>query len=633
MQEARYRARVLTRYFVITYAAMLVNTSSFLRETQFDGYFATVFAWAVYLTYSSVYLLPVFLPLLLLNRLLDRGGPKGLSEKSERRRTRIVLSLAVAGFALVQLLIMSDVLIFRTYGFHFNGFLLNLIITPGGIGALEMGTSTILAIVLLILGFVALQAILLLVVLGLGRLRRFWEIALSRRVLACVAILILGLALFQGVAYGVSDLRDYAPVLAASTAFPLYAPVPFDKIGGSLGLTEPRHDPLSVKIDARHFAYPLRPIVRNHATQAPNIVWIVSESWRADMVDPDIMPTTYAFAKKSAWFRRHYSSGNETRMGMYGLFYGLHGTYWFPCIREKRAPVVMDVLRDAGYQTDIRTGAQFRYPEFDRTVFVNIPRSELHEGCGQVTWESDRDRVTELVERIDHRDRTRPFMSFMFFDSPHAQYSFSEACAIRKPYLKDVNYVTIGEQNIELIKNRYINSCNQLDVGIGRILHCLEANGLMDSTIVIITADHGEEFMEKGRWGHGSTFSEEQIHVPLILWVPGQPPREVARMTSHVDIAPTLLRLLGVTNPPSDYSLGIDLLGPESREYAVVSNWDCAVYVDSQYKVILPVRTERYIQQRVTTRDDVPVKDQDVICAGHKEPLQQVARELQQFSR
>jgi hypothetical protein len=55
--------------------------------------------------------------------------------------------------------------------------------------------------------------------------------------------------------------------------------------------------------------------------------------------------------------------------------------------------------------------------------------------------------------------------------------------------------------------------------------------------------------------------------------------------------------------------------------------------VDSQYKVILPVRTERYIQQRVTTRDDAPVKSQDAICAGLKEPLQHVARELQQFSR
>jgi membrane-anchored protein YejM (alkaline phosphatase superfamily) len=100
-----------------------------------------------------------------------------------------------------------------------------------------------------------------------------------------------------------------------------------------------------------------------------------------------------------------------------------------------------------------------------------------------------------------------------------------------------------------------------------------------------------------------------------------------------VDIAPTLLRLLGVRNPVSDYSVGIDLLGPEPREYAVVCNWDCAVYVGSDFKAILPVRTERYIPQRVTTHDDVPVQDQDGFYASHKRQLQQIAQNLQEFSR
>ncbi len=636
MHEAPYRRRILTRYFVVSYLAMLVNASAFLRVVKIDGLFAFFFSCAVDLTYSLVYLLPVFLPLLFVNWLLGRRRTVPTA-RSERRRTWILLALAVIGFALVQILITSDVLVFRAYGHHINGFLVNLIFTPGGIGALEMGPSTVLAIALLMLAFVAGQALLLVFVLSLGRIPQFWEIALSRRVLAVGILAVLGLTLFQGIACGVSELRGYVPVLAASNAFPLYAPVPFDKIGGSLGLTEPQRDPFSVKVDARHLCYPLRSASRivcaGRDAPRPNIVWLVSESLRADMIDPEIMPATYAFARKSVWFRRHYSTGHETSMGMYGIFYGLHGMYWFPTLRDRRPPLVMDVLLREGYQIDVRTGANFNYPELDKTAFAGLPRSQLHESRGEPTWLSDSNRVTELIQAIDGRDPNRPFMSFMFFDSPHARYSFSEECAIRKPYMKEVNYIDIRPDNMTLIRNRYINACHQVDIEIDRILRRLEQDGLMQSTIVIITADHGEEFLEKGRWGHGSSFSEEQVRVPLIIWAPGETAREVTRMTSHVDIAPTLLRKLGVTNPPSDYSVGINLLGSESRDYAVICNWDCAVYVDKDFKAILPVRAERYIPQRVTTSDDAPVRDQDAFYATHGPQLRQVARELREFSR
>src|SRR4030095_12363055 len=101
---------------------------------------------------------------------------------------------------------------------------------------------------------------------------------------------------------------------------------------------------------------------------------------------------------------------------------------------------------------------------------------------------------------------------------------------------EEMNYATMDlERDMGLIKNRYINSCRHLDTQIERILKYLDEKGLMSSTIVLITGDHGEEFMEHGRWGHNSTFSEEQIRVPFVLWVPGRQPEEVNRMSSHLD--------------------------------------------------------------------------------------------------
>ena len=71
--------------------------------------------------------------------------------------------------------------------------------------------------------------------------------------------------------------------------------------------------------------------------------------------------------------------------------------------------------------------------------------------------------------------------------------------------------------------------------------------------------------MEKGYWGHNSSYVEEQIRSPLVVWVPGQPREKLRAMTSHLDLPATVMTLLGVTNPPQDYSLGFDLLGAQTR--------------------------------------------------------------------
>ena len=67
---------------------------------------------------------------------------------------------------------------------------------------------------------------------------------------------------------------------------------------------------------------------------------------------------------------------------------------------------------------------------------------------------------------------------------------------------------------IDALLNRYTNAAHWIDYQIGRVLDEIEAQGLLENTVVIVTDDHGEEFMEKGAWGHNSGFVEEQIHAP-----------------------------------------------------------------------------------------------------------------------
>ena len=73
----------------------------------------------------------------------------------------------------------------------------------------------------------------------------------------------------------------------------------------------------------------------------------------------------------------------------------------------------------------------------------------------------------------------------------------------------------------------------------------------MDDTILIVTSDHGEAFLEHGFFKHGITVYREMLHVPLILRIPGTPGRRsVAEAVSIGDVPPTILQQLGIPVPP-----------------------------------------------------------------------------------
>ncbi len=606
---------------MLTYGALVANVSGFIPAPH--EALGGAFALAVCATYSALYLSPLAILLgLAWLAVRKRGGAARGS----------VAALAILGGSALQILIYADRFLFRLYGFHMNGFVWNLVTTRGGIESMESGADTIAAFSAIAAAFVALQALLWFaatretVGAWLAPLRR------ARPAFAAFAVF-LALAAGERTVYALSYAVHRSSVLAAANSFPLYLPTRARNLTRALGIRSPV-DAVALEASSRVIDYPLRPIERV-PHRAYNVVWLVSESLRADALDPEIMPATTAFAERSLRFRQHYSGGNNTRMGMFSMFYGLYGGYWFPFQEQERGPVLVDTLIDDGYQLQLRTSARFTYPEFDETIFARVPREDMHEGNGRPGWVDDRENVARLLDFIDKRDSARPFFAFMFFESPHAKYDFPPESVIRTPYLESLNYATMDlARDIGLIKNRYLNACHHLDSQLARVFEYLDTHGLLDSTIVVVTGDHGEEFMEKGRWGHASAFSEEQTRVPLVLYVPGQPPAQIDRMTSHLDLPATILGLLGVANPPSDYSLGNDLLHGPERTFTVVSGWDDLAYVDAQHKVVLPLgRFDFALQRRVTTRDDAALPAPDALLAVDHTHVLDLLRDLTRFGR
>ena len=95
------------------------------------------------------------------------------------------------------------------------------------------------------------------------------------------------------------------------------------------------------------------------------------------------------------------------------------------------------------------------------------------------------------------------------------------------------------------------------DQGVGQLLEKLKQLGLYEQTLIVITGDHGEMLGEHGELNHGFFIYEAALKVPLILRVPGGPARQVEQAVSLIDVAPTVVALLGA--PALEQAQGIDL--------------------------------------------------------------------------
>ena len=103
------------------------------------------------------------------------------------------------------------------------------------------------------------------------------------------------------------------------------------------------------------------------------------------------------------------------------------------------------------------------------------------------------------------------------------------------------------DQENDLTHDLYDGSVAHADQEIRRMMDVLEERGVLDQTIVVLTADHGEGLGNHGIWGHGLPY-EDTIHIPLILWRPGLLPEghRVHGFAQHIDVAPTILDLMGI---------------------------------------------------------------------------------------
>lgn len=169
----------------------------------------------------------------------------------------------------------------------------------------------------------------------------------------------------------------------------------------------------------------------------------------------------------------------------------------------------------------------------DRRRWFGIVNSEAT--CEDVT-----DDALAWLEDQRREEPARPFFLWVHYIEPHAPYRFHEEYAERL----EVNDGQLTK------RDRYDTEIAAVDTSIGRLLAGTRGFIPDRKLIVVFTADHGESLGEHDYWGHGRNLYEPSLRIPLaITWKGEIPPQRLTSGATLLDVAPTLLDLVGIEGP------------------------------------------------------------------------------------
>lgn len=494
--------------------------------------------------------------------------PALLLPQSLRNGTQaLIASLGVATLFI-------DTIVFAQYRFHINAVVLELVMS-GQIVSFPLSTW------LMVIGGVA---ILLAAQWGVIRWLEAGAPVRKLKLGRKFALLTFMALLATNAIHIWAAAHAYQPVTTVKRYLPLFYPATADKFMRKRGWVDEealeRQKALAFK-RKNDLNYPLAPLQTQPVEKPLNIMLLVVDSWRADTFNADNTPNMWKYAQSGVVFNNHIATGNATRTGIFGLFYGIPGTYWHGFLANQQSPVLIDRLQALDYQLGIFTAAQLRKPEFNQTVFTKVENLRIG-SRGNWPSELDADLTQDWLAWYDQRDKSKPTFSFLFYDAPHG-YDFPADFEPKyEPMLKEVNYLKLNNDTDPTpFFNRYKTSVSYVDSMATKVLDKLKESGDLENTLVIVTGDHGQEMNDNklNFWGHNSNFTDAQVNVPFAIFGPGVDAAKMQwsseALTSHQDVVPTLMKhYLGVTNDVKDYSVGEDLLGDAvKRDWIISSNY------------------------------------------------------------
>ena len=321
-----------------------------------------------------------------------------------------------------------------------------------------------------------------------------------------------------------------------------------------------------------------RPAASEKEPTRLNVLLIVVDTLRADRLgcygsDLGATPNIDALASQSVRFEHAYAHAPWTLPSFASLLTSLppprHGAggqlgQFRPLAAGVRT--VAECFEAAGYATGSVINVDFLGELFGTTRGFAETDFEAYADNTQVR---NATRTTDAAVKWLSRPEKRPFCLMVHYFDPHLVYN--PPAEYRKRFgapedQADPNWVfgsleqiiayrqgkiTFDAPTIRRAEKLYNGEVAYTDHEVGRLLNELTGLGLANSTIVVFTADHGEEFLDHGGFEHGHTLYNELMHVPLCLRIPGGSlPGVIRTPVGLIDVAPTLCALTGIAPGP-----------------------------------------------------------------------------------
>ncbi|HUR29095.1 MAG TPA: sulfatase-like hydrolase/transferase [Planctomycetota bacterium] len=547
---------------------------------------------------------------------------------------RAFLVLQCVTWSLFHITLTIDTRVFGLYHYHLNGAAWNLLTTRGSQDSYHLGPR------IWALG----TAMFLVLCAGQWLVWRLaWQRTLRTKTPSTLRPTLVWIFLFslsigvEKTIYADADLSRDREVVAVAQLFPIYTRLRVSELWPRDENAEPSPPDVAVRYEGARLAVAPAELRLPADGPRPNILVLVVDSWRQDMLDPEVTPKLWAFAQTARRFDDHLSGGNATRFGLFSLLYGLHGSYWWPVLDEQRPPLLVTALQQAGWQPRVFSSASMEFPELRRTAWASIEANVEDHFPSPRRAERDallgRRFAAWLPDALAAR---QPFFAFALLDAAHQTYDFPEDQAPFQPCAEELDYLEMARTHDgllrEQVRNRYKNALHYVDSVAGSMLEALEQSGALDDTIVLITGDHGEEFAEHGHWGHTSNFAPEQVRVPLLLRGPGIAPGVESRPTSHVDVAATLLEACGLPAARrAAWTFGENLLAPPERRDRVVAGWgELGLWTDDAI-LRVPMAADCPLELVAYGADWRLLPEQDRVIARHAPALVELSRACGRF--
>ncbi len=289
--------------------------------------------------------------------------------------------------------------------------------------------------------------------------------------------------------------------------------------------------------DRSHVA-PIPPSSPPLVPKDPIVIFMTVDALRADVANDgrhaDQLPAIEGLRRESVEFNLARAPSPSTVTTFMSMFTGKYytGMYWTSIPSGPFKGAIM-TLEDSSP----RLAQLLDAGGVDTTHVVSLWGLAANVGAGngfrnELETHVDYGPAAEVADLVINSLQTHskgPQFIYTHFVDSHAPYNLA------------------GTEGTEY--ERYLRDVALVDRQIGRIRQAVEKAGLLDRTVIILAADHGEAFGEHGTLYHAVTVYEELVRVPLFIRVPGVAHRRVDEPVTLMDLGPTILDLFGLPTP------------------------------------------------------------------------------------